>query len=79
MDLNKLGITGTNFAVGLANTILFNLGGSDSQTATTILDFSLIQPLLRGAGRARVMEALTQSERTLLANVRQFDRFRRNF
>ena len=79
LDLNKLGITGTNFAVGLANTILFNLGGSDSQTATTILDFSLIQPLLRGAGRARVMEALTQSERTLLANVRQFDRFRRNF
>lgn len=79
LDLNKLGITGTNFAVGLANTILFNFGGSDSQTASTLLDFSLIQPLLRGAGRARVMEALTQSERTLLANVRQFDRYRRNF
>jgi|GEM_PF-1072844 len=79
LNLNKLGITGTNFAVGLANTILFNLGGSDSQAASTLLDFSLIQPLLRGAGRARVMEALTQSERTLLANVREFDRFRRNF
>ncbi len=79
LDLNKLGITGTNFAVGLANTILFNFGGSDSQAASTLLDFSLVQPLLRGAGRARVMEALTQSERTLLANVRQFDRYRRNF
>ncbi|MCP4481144.1 MAG: hypothetical protein GY818_24005, partial [Planctomycetaceae bacterium] len=79
LNLNKLGITGTNFAVGLANTILFNLGGSDSQAASTLLDFSIIQPLLRGAGRARVMEALTQSERTLLANVRQFARFRRAF
>ena len=79
LDLNKLGITGTNFAVGLANTILFNFGGSDSQAASTLLDFSLIQPLLRGAGRERVMEALTQSERTLLANIRQFDRYRRNF
>lgn len=79
LDLNKLGITGANFAVGLANTILFNFGGSDSQAASTLLDFSLIQPLLRGAGRERVMEALTQSERTLLANIRQFDRYRRNF
>ncbi len=79
LDLNKLGITGTNFAVGLANTILFNFGGSDSQAASTLLDFSIVQPLLRGASRARVMEALTQSERTLLANVRQFDRYRRNF
>mgnify|MGYP006131805489 CR=1 FL=1 len=79
LSLNKLGITGTNFAVGLANTILFNFGGSDSQAASTLLDFSIIQPLLRGAGRERVMEALTQSERTLLANVRQFDRFRRSF
>ena len=79
LNLNKLGITGTNFAVGLANTILFNFGGSDSQAASTLLDFSIIQPLLRGAGRARVMEALTQSERTLLANVRQFARFRRAF
>ena len=31
------------------------------------------------AGRDVIMESLTQAERTLLANVRQLDRFRRGF
>lgn len=79
INLNRLGITGTNFAVGLANTVLFNFAGNDTQSATSLIDFSIIQPLLRGAGRDRIMESLTQSERTLLANVRQLERFRRGF
>ena len=79
INLERLGTTGTNFVVGLANTILFNFGGNDTQTATTLLDFSIIQPLLRGAGRDRIMESLTQSERDLLANIRQLERFRRGF
>lgn len=78
-NLQRLGVTGTNFAVGLANTILFNLAGPNTQSATTLIDFSIIQPLLRGAGRERIMESLTQSERTLLANVRQIERFKRGF
>ena len=48
-------------------------------SATTVLDFTLLQPLLRGAGRDRVMERLTLSERNLLANVRSFERYRRSF
>jgi len=77
--LRRLGTTGANYAVGLANTILFNISGSGNRSATTLLDFSLIQPLLRNAGRDRVMESLTLSERALLANVRQMDRYRRGF
>ena len=34
---------------------------------------------MRGAGRERILESLTQAERTLLANVRQMERFRRGF
>ena len=79
INLRRLGITGANFAVGLANTILFNFAGNNTQSATSIIDFSVIQPLLRGAGRDRIMESLTQSERDLLANVRQLERFRRGF
>ena len=79
LNIEKLGITGSNFAVGLANTILFNFAGANTQSATSLIDFSLIQPLLRGAGRERIMESLTQAERTLLANVRQMERFRRGF
>ncbi len=75
----RLGITGANFVVGLANTILWEFAGNNTQSANSLINFSLIQPLLRGAGRARIMESLTQAERTLLANVRQLERFRRGF
>ena len=79
LDLTRAGITGADFAVGLANTILFNFTGPDTNSTTSLLNFSIIQPLLRGAGRDRIMESLTQAERTLLANVRQLARFRRGF
>lgn len=79
LNFERLGVTGANFAVGLANTILFNFAGNNTQSATSLIDFSIIQPLLRGAGRDRIMESLTQAERTLLANVRQMERFRRGF
>ena len=75
----KLGINGANLVVGIANTIVWNFAGANTQTANTVLDFSLIQPLLSGAGRQIVMESLSQAERTLLANVRQLERFRRGF
>ena len=78
-NLRRLGVTGTNFAVGLANTILFNFAGNNTQSANSLIDFSVVQPLLRGAGRERIMESLTQSERTLLANIRQLERFKRGF
>ena len=79
INFQRLGITGTNFAVGLANTILFNFAGNNTQSANSLVNFSVIQPLLRGAGRERILESLTQGERTLLANVRQLERFRRGF
>lgn len=79
INLNRLGITGATFATGLANSLVFNLAGNNTQAASSLFDFSIIQPLLRGAGRDRIMESLTQTERTLLANVRQFERFRRGF
>jgi len=79
LNIERLGITGANFAVGLANTILFNFAGNNTQSANSLIDFSIIQPLLRGAGRERILESLTQSERTLLANVRQLERFKRGF
>jgi len=79
IQLERMGITGANFVAGLANTILFNFASDDTQTATTLLDFSIVQPLLQNAGRSVILEALTQSERTLLANVRQLERFKRGF
>lgn len=77
--LTRLGITGTTFVAGLANSILWNFSGPNTQSATSLIDFSIIQPLLQNAGRDRILEALTLAERRLLADVRQLDRFRRGF
>lgn len=71
--------SGASLIVGLANDIVWNIGGSGERTTSTLLDFSLVQPLLRNAGRDVIMEGLTQSERELLASVRAFERFRRSF
>lgn len=80
ISFRKMGTTGSTLVVGLANTLMWQFSGPvDSQTATTLLDFSLVQPLLRRAGRDRIMETLTLAERTLLANVRQMERYRRGF
>lgn len=76
---SRLGITGANFVVGLANTILWEFSGNNTTSANSLINFSLVQPLLRDAGRERILESLTQAERTLLANVRQLERFRRGF
>ena len=70
---------GADLVVGFANSLTWQLAGPDTQSATTLLDFSLIQPLLRGGGRDVIMERLTLAERTLLYNVRAFERYRTGF
>ncbi|MFG0268067.1 MAG: hypothetical protein ACF8AM_23365 [Rhodopirellula sp. JB055] len=77
--LSRQFATGANLLVNFANEVVWNLSGPDTATTSTVLDFTLLQPLLRGAGRDRIMELLTLSERRLLANVRNFERFRRGF
>jgi hypothetical protein len=77
--LQKLHTTGAEMVVGFANSLVWQFSGDNTYDASTLLDFTIIQPLLRGAGRDRVMERLTISERTLLANVRQMERFRQGF
>ncbi|MDA1053836.1 MAG: hypothetical protein O3C40_25590 [Planctomycetota bacterium] len=71
--------TGADLVVGMANSLVWNFDGSDTFTPTTLLNVGFIQPLLRRAGRDRILEQLTLSERTVLANVRQMDRFRRAY
>ena len=77
--LQKLSATGGQLVVGLANSLLWDSWGSGSDLFTSTIDFSLVQPLLRLGGRSFVLESLTQSERNLLANVRQMQQFRQGF
>ncbi|MEO8494936.1 MAG: hypothetical protein ABI614_07690 [Planctomycetota bacterium] len=71
--------TGADLVVGVANSLVWTFDGSDTFTPTTLLNVGFIQPLLRRAGRDRILEQLTLSERTVLSNVRQMDRYRRAF
>ncbi|TWT99506.1 Outer membrane efflux protein [Botrimarina colliarenosi] len=74
--LQKLTATGGEMVVGLANTLVWQFAGGNDYSSRTLLDFSIVQPLLRGGGRVRILERLTVAERALLANVRSMERFR---
>lgn len=82
---NNLGFTrdfaaGGQFMANLVNSFTWSLGGNGATNfAAGNLLFSLTQPLLRGAFRHVRTEALTQAERNLLYDVRDFARFRREF
>ena len=77
--VSRLLPAGGQWAVELVNNTLTIFGtGAQSGTASTI-SFSLVQPLLRGAGRKVNLEALTQAERNLLYAVRDLARFRKQF
>ncbi|QGJ70263.1 Hypothetical protein PBC10988_19580 [Planctomycetales bacterium 10988] len=78
-QVSKRFATGGQFVAGLANSIVWQFSGDDMYFASSLLDFTLIQPLLREGSRAVALERLTFAERALLANVRQMERFRRAF
>lgn len=79
LEMRKLSATGGELVVSVANSLVWQFAGPDDYSGRTLLDFSFFQPLLRAGGRAVVLENLTESERALLANIRQMQRFRRAF
>lgn len=77
--VSRLLPAGGQFLLELTNNTLYVFGsGPDSATASAI-SYSIVQPLLRGAGRKVTLEALTQTERNLLYAVRNLARFRKEF
>ncbi len=79
LQVQKLTATGGELMVGFANSLMWQFAGPDDFSSDTLINFNLVQPLLRGGGRIRVLERLTIAERALLANVRQMEHYRRGF
>ena len=79
LQMRRLFAPGGELVVGIANSLVWQFAGPDSHTNNSLLDFSLVQPLLRAGGRQVVLENLTAGERSLLAEIRDFERFRREF
>lgn len=79
LEVRRLTTTGGQLVADVANSFVWQFAGPDTESASTLIDFAVLQPLLRGGGRARILERLTLSERTLLANVRQMEFYRQGF
>ncbi len=71
--------TGGQLVTEIANSIVWNFGSGPSRVSTSLLSTSLVQPLLRYGGRAYALESLTATERALVMNVRQMERYRQGF
>lgn len=71
--------TAGELVVGFANSFVFEFAGGDTNLASSLLNFTVKQPLLRGAGRDIGLEALTARERELLSNLRAYSQFRQGF
>jgi outer membrane protein TolC len=71
--------TAGDLLVGFANSFVFEFTGGDMNLSQSLVNFTLTQPLLRGAGRDIALEGLTSDERKLLANLRAYGQFRQGF
>lgn len=70
---------GGQFATEILNGLSWNFGAGGVQSGSAAIVSTFTQPLLRGAFRHVRLENLTQAERDLLYQVRDFARFRRQF
>lgn len=71
--------TAGQLVAGFANSFVFEFTEDDANLASSLINFSLVQPLLRGAGKDVALEQLTYRERSLLANVRSHSQYRQGF
>lgn len=70
---------GAGVVVGFAQTFLRSLLNGGAFDGSSILNLTLTQPLLRGAGQRIAREPLTQAERNVVYAMRTFERFRAQF
>ncbi len=71
--------SGGQFVMDLANSLVFEYSGNKFNAATSSLLVAFTQPLLRGAFARIRTQQLSEAERSLLYQVRDFARFRRDF
>src|SRR5262249_51400352 len=69
--------TGALLLLTISNQTVFDFLNPKETLSTTTLNFNAIQPLLRGGGKAVALESLTQAERNLLYQIRNYARFRK--
>jgi|LSQX01.1.fsa_nt_gb outer membrane protein TolC len=71
--------TGAQITFDMTKDFLHYLTGDKSSDLPTIISLNLLQPLLRGAGRAIAQENLVQAERDAIYSIRNFIRYQNSF
>lgn len=79
LSLSKVLGSGANVVLGIGSSLFRLVSTGDGWDAVSDLSLSISQPLMRAAGVKITMESLTQSERSLVYQVRSYERFRRTF
>lgn len=79
LSMSRRFATAGTMLVSIANSFTWEFTQGDFNFASSIISGSLVQPLLRGAGRDIALEDLTFVERALLANLRSYSQFRQGF
>ena len=79
--VGKVFSSGASVVAAFASQTVFNLTGSNpiQPTVQSLIPISIVQPFLKGGGRAVTLEGLTQAERNMLYEVRAFARYRQDF
>jgi len=77
--ISKLLASGAVVSGGLSVGYMDVLSGDFRSGLQTIFQTAVTMPLLRGADRKAVLEALTQAEQNTLYEIRNFNRFRQTF
>jgi len=77
--LNFLLMNGARLSLNLINNFFQFFSGDRREVASTVIQGSLTQPILRGFGRDIVREPLTQAERNVMYQIRAYERYRRTF
>ena len=72
-------VVGTSVVINFVETFMRSVVNGGQFDGSSILNMTLTQPLLRGAGRHIAREPLTQAERNVIYAIRDFERFRSQF
>ncbi len=79
--VGKLFSNGASILASFASQVTFNFVGRTPRQplVQSFIPIQMVIPFLRGGGRAVTLEALTQAERTLLYELRNFAKFRQEY
>lgn len=77
--VNQVLASGARIGLTVTNDLLQFFTGDPRRSATSAISINLVQPLLRGAGASIVAENLTQAERDVIYEIRDFSLFQQTF